>query len=183
MGVVRFERHRTELEDMPSLCLRCGAPATVAPSKTFSKSQGWTTVLIFFGGVPYLLATLVFRNRLRVRTPLCDAHRHHFNWQAGILWGGLAALALMLAGCFAMIPNGGAMTDKCFGAVGILAAVWVVVLLVNRLSGIQAAAVSDRDALVVGVSAKFARAYEAAGRADEPFEYRRSQSDMVYSLE
>ena len=55
MGLVRFDRCRTEQEDMPPLCLRCGAPATVIRSKTFSKSQGWTFILIFLGGLPYLL--------------------------------------------------------------------------------------------------------------------------------
>jgi hypothetical protein len=142
--------------------LRCGAPATVIRSKTFSKSQGWTFILIFLGGLPYLLGTLVFRDRLRVQAPLCDAHRNHFHWQTGILWGGLLVLAALLVGCFALIPHvSDAILKQCFTAVGGLAALWIVVLLVNRLTGIMAASVSAEEAIVVGVSDKFARAYEA----------------------
>ena len=162
MGVVRFVRQRVQYDDMPAVCMRCGAQATVTRNKTFSKSQGWTFFTIFLGAWPYFLCALLFRHRLRVPVPLCDAHRNHFRWQAGVLWGGIALVALLLAGCFALMGNvSDAVLKNCFLAVGIVAAVWVVVLLGNRLLGITAGTVNDEEALVVGVSDDFAKAYEA----------------------
>src|SRR5207248_9559780 len=105
MGVVCLRRSQVERGDLPRLCLRCGKPATVRRNKTFSKSQGWTFITIFLGGLPYLLCCALFRDRLRVAVPLCAAHKNHFRWQAGILWGGLALLATLATGCLALIGN------------------------------------------------------------------------------
>jgi hypothetical protein len=121
--------------------------------------------------LPYLLGALLFRNRLRVQVPLCNAHQHHFHWQVGILWGGLAGLAALLFGCFALIPHvPDAILSRCFTVVGGAAALWIVAYLVNRLTGIMPATVSEHDAVIVGVSERFARAYEAV--REEPRDSR-----------
>jgi hypothetical protein len=165
MGVVCLQRSRVAHEQLPGLCLRCGTAATVRRPTTFSKPQEWTFVLFFLGGIPYFLGRALFRNRLRVTVPLCDRHRHHFAWQTGIAWGGAALVAALLAGCFALMGEvADATLNNCFAGVGIVAVVWVVALLVNRLSGITSATVDDEKALIVGVSDRFARAWEQAGQ-------------------
>ena len=161
MGVVRLSRRQAEHDDLPRLCLRCGKPATVRRGKTFSKSQGWTFVTIFLGGLPYLLCCALFRDRLRVRVPLCDGHRNHFRWQAGILWGGVVLVGSMFAASLALIgcvPHD--YESLPFQISGGTFGAWMLILLINRLWGIAAASVNDREAVLVGVSNRFAKACE-----------------------
>jgi hypothetical protein len=177
MGVVRLHRDRVHGDDLPPLCLRCGEPATVLRGKTFSKSQGWTFILIFLGGLPYLLACLVFRDRFHVRAPMCDAHRNHFHWQRAILWGGLLGLIALAAGCLALIGHVPDEVQKnCFIGLAIAAGIWVVVYLGNMFTSITAATVSDEEALLVGVSDEFAKAYERRPDADREMARRWGRS-------
>jgi len=167
MGAVRLVRDRVEQGDLPAVCMRCGEAATGTSGKTFSKRQGWTFILIFLGGLPYLLAGLVFRDRFRVQAPLCDAHRNHFHWQRAILWGGLTGLIGLAVGCFTLIGNVSDEVQKqCFIGLAIAGGVWVVVYLGNMFTSITAASVSSEETLLVGVSDEFAKAYETRFAAD-----------------
>lgn len=167
MAAVIITREQAEYDQLPHICLRCGNPATVRQDKTFSKRQEWTSSILL-GGLPSLLLGLVFRDRMAVRVPLCDKHKHHFHWQTGILWGGLAVVLTLLFACFAMIGNvPDKIMENSFIGVGAFALFWVVVLLINQLSGIAPAKIDSHQALIMGVSEKFVRACERRRGSEE----------------
>jgi membrane-anchored glycerophosphoryl diester phosphodiesterase (GDPDase) len=115
--------------------------------------------MLFLGGVPYFACAALFRNYATMSTPLCDSHRNHFRWQSAIFWGGLAIIATLLIGCFAMIPH---MPDKilqnCFAGTGIFALLWVIAYVINNFVSVTAAKVDDHEILLVGVADRFANA-------------------------
>src|SRR5205085_2028102 len=127
-----------------------------------SRPQGWTSALFFLGGLPYLLGCWLFRDRLRVGVPLCEAHKNHFRWRAGVFWGGLTLLPASLAAVLYSVPEGPAQ-QVCLKGLGVAALVWCLAVLVNFFRGTAAAVVDDDGALLAGVSDEFARAYEAGG--------------------
>jgi len=157
--------HQWQVDNLPGLCMRCGMPATTRRGKTFSKAQGWVSILPIFGGLPWVICSALFRDRFHVRVPLCDGHRNHFNWQAGILWGGMALVAMLLAGCFAAIAHVDDQTlSRCFGFAGIVAAIWVILFVGNRFYGMTVAIINDDSAIIVGVSHRFAEECEREGQ-------------------
>jgi hypothetical protein len=161
MSVVQFNRQRVRKQDMPPLCLRCGAAATVTVDKTFSKSQGWTTLLWFVGGPPAVfLGALIFRNRLQVPVPMCDRHRNHFRWQTRLFWGGLAASTIVFAMGLALLSVMPANREAwAMAPFGTFFGLWLLAYMVSSFTGITAATVDDNEAVVVGVSPRFVSAY------------------------
>jgi hypothetical protein len=66
------------VKNLPDVCLRCGAPATLHKSKTFSWHPPWVYVLLIAGLLPFAIVAIVLTKRRRVEAPLCEQHKHHW---------------------------------------------------------------------------------------------------------
>src|SRR5437762_8797314 len=66
--------------ELPPVCMRCGAEATVCKAKRFTWYPPWVNLLILAGLIPYAVVVAILTKRLTVSVPLCGRHRFH--------WGG-----------------------------------------------------------------------------------------------
>src|SRR5437660_10981816 len=73
--------------ELPPVCMRCGAEATLYKRKRFSWYPPWLNVLILAGLLPYAIIVAIMTKRMNVNVPLCGRHRFH--------WGG-RVLAMVL---------------------------------------------------------------------------------------
>src|SRR5436309_11323322 len=73
--------------ELPPVCMRCGAEATLYKRKRFSWYPPWLNVLILAGLLPYAIIVAIMTKRMSVNVPLCGRHRFH--------WGG-RVLAMVL---------------------------------------------------------------------------------------
>jgi hypothetical protein len=157
-----------EIDDLPPVCMACGAPATVRMSKQFSWQPTWVPVLILAGLLPYLIVSLVLTKRQRVATPFCDRHANYW-WLFPTLLalsgfgifgvGGIIFIAILNLG-----PNGPRNNDMlpglvCFGTVGVFF-VWLIVVSVINQMRIRPNEITDRHIELAKVSDAFADAVE-----------------------
>src|SRR5205823_824723 len=72
---------------LPPVCMRCGAEATVYKTKRFTWYPPWVNVLILAGLIPYAIVVAIMTKRIAVNVPLCGRHRFH--------WGGRVLLMVL----------------------------------------------------------------------------------------
>src|SRR2546423_10836794 len=129
--------------DLPSLCMRCGAPATVFKDHTF-----------FLGplGLPLLILpnVVVATGRIFVKVPLCAAHQFHWGRRTVIILFGFAAFTILTCGGFASLTEA---TSQVQGRVsslvslaGLLGLVlWLVLTILLQKCAIRLASYTDRS--------------------------------------
>src|SRR5437660_11736174 len=96
-----LSRYEATQGQLPRVCMRCGAPATLVKAKTFSWQPGWLLLLILLGVVGlvlFLVLSLTLSKRMRVQVPLCERHRHHWAMRNGLTLGGLVLLLAFAGG-------------------------------------------------------------------------------------
>lgn len=87
---------KSEMEgQLPSICIRCGAPATAWVEKSFELPDK-DEQFVGFGLVSRIrfflkLGQSFARPRLLVRAPFCEAHKQHWYYRKLIIFGGLGA--------------------------------------------------------------------------------------------
>jgi hypothetical protein len=165
MAIVKLRNPDRYDDELPDVCMKCGAPATVRKAKTFSWHPGWVYVLLLLGLLPFVIVALVMTKRRTVRAPLCDAHRNHWLWRTLVILGsffGLFAVAFVVFIASVQPDPRGAQTDftgwACLGCVLALF-VWVILAAVLSMTAVRAAEITDRSITLVGVSREFADAY------------------------
>jgi NADH:ubiquinone oxidoreductase subunit 6 (subunit J) len=166
MATVYLEEDRRGDYDLPDVCMKCGAPATVWKPRSFAWHPPWIFVLILAGLLVYVIVALVLTKRKRLDIPLCDAHKAHWLWRQLVVVGGL--LVLLAVGFLAMIllsdsrPNSDEATIGgilCGGTVlGLLA--WLVLAVVLQTTTIRPREITDDSITLQGVSPEFVQAYE-----------------------
>jgi hypothetical protein len=108
MPEIRLGRYEAEEGELPPLCLRCGAPATVFKARLLSWQPAWTYVVFGLAFWPIVLATLVLRKRMRLLAPFCRKHRNYWQRQRLLSWAvffGLTILFLPLITAAATIDD------------------------------------------------------------------------------
>lgn len=152
-------------DELPGVCMKCGAPAVVYKAKTFSWHPGWVYLLIFVGLLPAAIVALILTKRVRMRVPLCERDRNHWLWRTGGLLASF--LALVILGCLAVTalveqaprgPAGDLFGLVCLALVGGLVA-WVIAAAVVSATTIRATEITDRSITLAGVSHDFVDAY------------------------
>lgn len=66
--------HRSELSDLPPVCVRCGCAATQVKVEKFSWTPQWAQFTIFIGLLPWLIFGALTRQKATVHLPFCDEH-------------------------------------------------------------------------------------------------------------
>jgi hypothetical protein len=162
--------------------MRCGAAATAIRAKTFWARQPWYICCLLSGIaiLPGLVIQRLVSKRISIEVPLCAAHKNHFLWRT---WVVKAILPLVLLGWFSYLivrylPNTPKnVSDEFFRWLAVAAFVWAVLLWIAEFTGINADAVTDHGASLVGVCKKFVQAYQeqtepnpfAGGNDENPF--------------
>jgi hypothetical protein len=152
-------------EDVPDLCMKCGAPAEVRTDKTFAWYPPWVYVLILVNILVFAIVALVLTKKKRVPVPLCAAHRNHWLWRQLALVGGFVLLVVLIV-LFVVVasntrPRGGEDYTGwvCGGGVAALV-VWLIAAAVLQTSAIRPTEITDHSITLTNVSKAFVRAYE-----------------------
>ena len=104
MAEVRLGKFEMDAERLPTICIRCGEPASVMREKRFQWAP--TSVLLLSPIVRYFLGIAQFK-AMKIRVPFCFEHRNHWFgrdlaiylsliaivsvWLALMFWGALTA--------------------------------------------------------------------------------------------
>lgn len=171
MASVRLEVYRGEDLDLPDVCMRCGAPATVRKRRQFSWYPSWVYLLLLLGLLGllvFVLVALMVTKRQWVSVPLCAAHKNHWRWRTSVLLGSFAlfvALGFVTYGVMDAASRRGAADFSqwfCVGTVVFLL-LWVLLAAELQLTSIRATKVTDHSVHLTGVSEEFVRAWELGG--------------------
>src|SRR5579872_5181490 len=81
-----------EIVDLPPVCMKCGAAATVRKSKQFAWVPPWISVLVLVP-LAYIIVAAVLTKRQRVETTFCDRHSSYWWMYPLMMW--LLALGLV----------------------------------------------------------------------------------------
>lgn len=152
--------------DLPSVCMACGAPATVRKNKTFSWYPPWISVFLFVGGpLIFIILALVLTKRQKVETPLCERHTNYWWLQPLIM--GFALLGFLVLGFFTLFAmdngNGGSgnLGAAMCGATILGLVVLLIVVAVMTSMRIRPTEITDRAIKLTSVSEAFVDAVEA----------------------
>jgi hypothetical protein len=185
MPDVRLRRYEAEDGELPRICLRCGASASVTRSKNFSWYPPWVIVLILAGVVPFAIVAMVLTKRMRLQAPLCPQHKGHwFNRNLFIVLGALALVILGVASIVLMAsldkqpgPRNNLAGFLCLG-VGALGLVWLIAVVIVQATAIRPREITDREMTLMGVAREFVDALDEyrqqarKQRRDEDDQYR-----------
>ncbi|MCA9062369.1 MAG: serine/threonine protein kinase [Planctomycetaceae bacterium] len=163
-------------DNLPNVCLVCGAPTQRRQSKEFHYTSDLSGVLIFLGIVLFfpigIVLAIVLTRKARISCPVCPTHRHHWlhmNLFAGVGWI-LIPIGLGIGLYFGGYPSSGDRSPWVLIPCLLVSVAMYVLPLI--WFGITRVAVEEirKDAVTLKrVSAGFARAVTAktAGRTPE----------------
>src|SRR4051794_28169059 len=148
MPSVWIERPCTEPEDLPDVCMRCGAETTHRVNKRFGWMPGWVYVTLLAGLLVFAIVALVVRKRARVLAPMCQEHKNHWLMRTLLVVG---SLALGLGGWIALmvmteelLPPGDALRDLAPASIVVALLAWLVVAAVAASTAIRPLEIGDR---------------------------------------
>lgn len=166
MAEVRLGRYQAEQQQLPGICMCCGAPAATYQQKEFSWFPSWITFLILAGFVPYLIVSNILAKRIAIAAPLCN--RHVSYWKRRFLITRIGMLAVVLLG---IVLVAGLLTYNALAhhrdsplhipfLIGwlVLFLAWPVVIIVMDARTIRPLEITDRSITLTGVAPEFAAA-------------------------
>jgi hypothetical protein len=190
MANIRLGRHEAATEQLPPVCLYCGADAVARCPQRLHRQPGWVSILLlvplwsvsrisFLGDpisgflfclwialvscAPYFLVRAVVRQRLNLLAPLCARHRRHSRWRSlGIPLGFL----LLAAASVAAVVFLGVWALLAWG----LGVVWFILAIEADLRGIQVKEIDEHSFTLARVDQTFAD--EVNFQHQEPLEAR-----------
>jgi hypothetical protein len=162
MADVRLDFYDLEAEELPDVCMKCGAPATVRPIKTFAWMPYWARFMGVIG--------TAFIKRRRVPIPLCDQHKNHWTIRYLVGFGGLGLFLLLLfCGGMVMAATDGKGVGAVFGVLmlvgaGIAFIAWLIAAIALGLTQIQVVEITEDTIVLKNVSYDFTQAYREQTR-------------------
>src|SRR5262249_8266836 len=90
MASVRLGRYELEEYDLPQLCMRCGARATLFKRKKFQWYPPWAFLAL---GV---IGAAIFTKTAVVSVPLCEKHKWHWGGRLAFFAGGFFVLLALV---------------------------------------------------------------------------------------
>jgi hypothetical protein len=180
MATVQLSRREAEDDDLPDVCMKCGAPATTRISRAFAWYPEWVWITILAGLLIFVILALVLTKRMRVEVPLCDEHKKHWFNRNLAIWGTFGILALLMVIGIGIAVAAADPSDRdgnpVFGVICIGSLVclipWLTVVAIAHYSMIRPSEITDRSIRLTKVSDEFVDAVE-----DYRYERRRARDD------
>ena len=175
-------------DELPMICMKCGAEATYEKSKLMkweSNANESTRLLMFFmfgvlGALIFSAATKSSRKSMRLTTTFCDEHRNYW-WQRqiygtllpsiGVLGFILGMVALALIASQPKFNGQDIITGIVFGSGAILMIVMLLVGVFSKRAAIKPTEITDDDITLINLSIGYVEAVKEQ-RAE-----RRAQRD------
>jgi hypothetical protein len=179
MASIQLTRREAEEGDLPEVCMRCGAPATVRKRRMFVSHPLWVYLLLPAGYLPYVIVAAVLTQRVRCYTHFCPQHKNHWLFRGLIVWCAFVALLALIVGSFAIVISmeqqlGKDTTGSLFGFLCIgstlLMFCWLISIPIMQLTAIHPGEVTERRLTLKCVSPAFVdavRNHRERPRADE----------------
>jgi magnesium-transporting ATPase (P-type) len=153
---------------LPSLCLKCGDPATVRVARNFSWHPRWVYVLLLLNILITAIVAFVLTKRMSAQIPMCEKHR--YLWRNFMLANVATLFAMVAAGI--VLTMFGDRIENIRGWRGysgwvifwgwILALViWLIVVAVLTSMSIYPTSITDDRMTLTGVSDRFVDALES----------------------
>jgi hypothetical protein len=163
MAAVRLESYHDRVDELPPVCMRCGAPTTWVRTREFYWHPPWLGLLVPFGLIPYLIVALALTQKRQVSVPLCEAHKYHWVSRYTASLGGL----VILLAVYVLLVN--LTTDRDLGGeyrgwlcpgglTGLVA--WAVMVVVFHFTSIRPSEITATSITLRGFSPEFVRVYE-----------------------
>jgi hypothetical protein len=182
MASVKLYRREVGPDELPMVCMRCGAAAAVEKRKTFSWYPGWVNILFLAGLLPWAIVAMILTKRMTVHAPLCRQHKNHWLVRTLAVLGGLAFIVLafftaLIVSSATQPPGRGPADDGSFGLICVGSLVGLLVLIVIaaicQMTAIRPMEITDRTITLAGVAPEFIDALEAEDtrRRDVPEDY------------
>jgi hypothetical protein len=185
MARVRLRLEEAREGDLPAVCMRCGAEATLAKDKSFSWYPPWISTLLVVGILCFsplivvaVILMLTMSKRARVRVPLCEQHQNHWLWRSWFVFGGLLVFVLLgIVGLVVMTAiedqNSPARGVGCFACFVLLIAgiAWLIAAAIVQSKAIRASEITDYTITLIKVSPGFVAALgqDLGMDRDEPY--------------
>jgi hypothetical protein len=162
---VTLTREQAEDDDLPDVCIVCGAPTRERLSKNFEYTPDWAGILCLFGLFPGLIAIALTQKSMRMACPVCPSDRGHWSrlvWVSSTGW----VFTVPLAGIGYLIAEllGGRNEALLAGALvgaGIGLVLWLVPVIYLSSTRVSAKSISDGRITLQRVSPAFAKAVTA----------------------
>ena len=147
------------IDNLPMVCIKCGAPATVRKSKKFTwispeaRRLGWW--------LPLILDLIVMSKQTKrqwVATPLCEAHKGYW-WKLPLLMNSLAVAILALGVPASMViwirtRDSDLSGDVFMGTFAAILGLVIVAAVIGK-SRIRVEKITDQEIVLTGVSEEF----------------------------
>lgn len=160
MAQVRLRWDETRRDELPDVCMRCGAPADTHRTRTFSWHPQWVHLLLLGGVLPFLIVALILTKRMRVEVPFCAAHKNHWLVRNAVVWTVFVGLiGLGVGAAVLMDQNGPGGNDPVGGylcgatVVGLF--VWLVTAAILQGTSIRPLEVTTDDVTLTRVARGF----------------------------
>jgi hypothetical protein len=174
MPTVWIDRDEAVYGDLPPLCMRCGADATVTKSRVFSWHPGWVNLLILVNLLVWAVVAMVMTKKMKLKAPMCDRHAGHWFRFNLFLYGGLVGMLAVLCSAIPLFAsNDPNLKDLgpvplVVGGVGFL--VVLIIAAVWQLNTIRAVEITEDDMKLKGVCEEFRQALREQRRAERDAE-------------
>lgn len=155
-----------EVESLPPVCMRCGAPCDDVVKKKFSWYPSWVWVLILANLIVVIIVASILTRRMTVLAPLCREHRNHWTLRSNMIVGGF--FTIILAGAMGLLfgPNEFA-GFLCLGMFGVLL-LWVIVAIGSFETSIHPSEITDDGITLERVAPGFIDALEQQRESEPP---------------
>jgi hypothetical protein len=151
--------------DLPMVCMRCGAAATVTRTRRMSWYPRWVWILILVNLIIVLIVALILTKRAVLQAPFCEQHKGHWSRRLLIGWLSFFAMVLFIVGDIVVMANAPRHVQDSLGAFAALAGlgaflVWLITLIILSSTAIRPAEITDADLVLDGVAPAFIDALE-----------------------
>ena len=157
LTAVRLGRYEAEQDQLPAVCLRCGAAAQCRMPKKCFWFPAWVSALIFAGFIPYVILHRVLGKELMLLAPMCKRHQFHWLWRQSVIVVGLVLLVGLFVAALAL-PRRSVDMDVIGTGFGMGLLGWGLLSLFIQATAIHAQEITDHSITLVGVCTGFVAA-------------------------
>lgn len=168
---------RTELDQLPNLCLCCVAPAEHQVERRFAHHPAALYLFLLPGILPYFLLRPWWTERCVLRLPLCRKHRNHWRWRRIVAWSGAVVFTAVTAVGVWMLRTMPESRDAIVvtltvGIDGLW--LWFLLALALKRTSIRASSITRERITLEGVAPHFVETMQQQRAArGEPLEVQR----------